>query len=714
MFIPTKTTYTFKYLQTGITGQGIQYVYLPDQPEESDISFKREQKFIRPQASEFLRKAIKEYARKIQEDKNYIHPAQIEINRWADQEHDRAEEGFWFWNNGSPTYITGFHYWYLTSWQTYFGFPDYRDTDKEICYMLQFCENDPDCYGLLFNTIRRYGKSSLMGGWCTYRATRNKNHYAGMQGETDKKVEKFYRQMIRSPFKKLPLYHTPQYDTSSTLASDIRFEMPATRGKGTIIGDYEETEELESLIEFRASGAGEYDGAVLHTYLGEEVGKTLNCNVNDRWNVVKPCLRKGKSIRGKAFMGTTVEFMDASGKGGKAYKKLFYESDFDNKQKDGRTKSGLYACFLPGSCAYEGFFDDWGVPMQEEAKRSILIERESKKDNPKDHSDLIRKYPLYIKEIFYINTDRCEFNAAVLQDRKSELEMMTEPITTKGDFYWVDNKRFGEVKFRHNIQTGWATVHSLIVDPKDANLVNRKLGSDRPYFGPMNDAKYVAGVDPIDHGVVVEGKGGDEEFVSTRRSRPVLFVKRKYDSSIDGIMGSQEEFEQRAKEKFPYKTNRYIAMMDVRPGDPNVFYERALMMMWYFGCSLHPESQKPGIINYFYDQGCGDFILSKYVAENGYRKNVTMDGTPASQIIIQEYTGSIATYIEYFGHTIPFIDLVEDLMTFNPKKTTEFDYSVAMGFTELGAKITPKTYTLPPVDIHDFMPGYDQYGNVVC
>lgn len=1060
MFTPTSNPYRFKYLLTGLSGPGIEQVYLLEVPPKEKILFSREQKWTRPEPSDFLSKAIKEYARNVQIDPNYIHPLQLQINQWADQEWVRSEEGVWFWNNGVETYITPFYYWYLTAWLTYFGYPDYRETDKEITYLLLFCEEDPECYGLLLNTIRRYGKSSLMGAWCVYRTTRNYNHYTGMQGETDKKIEKFYRQMVKNPFKKLPFYYMPRYNTNSTLASDIRFEEPDERGKDVLIGDVNDDEELGSVIEYRASGAGEYDQAVLHTFLCEEPGKchtagtkvrmydgslksvenvqigeqlrgddneprvvvntgkgfgriykiipnskaepwfvnedhilscrissstlfkglkkgdvvnicvrdymalspnkkkhlmcyrsgveyphrqhhidpyflglwlgdgtsrsieitnvdkeiigwlgeycckmgynftkkkqtnrtdtyhigngkfgirkvftqknllnnkhipndylidsrenrlkllaglidtdghksgknksryyeitqkreklarqiqelamslgfyasckmkratmkrkdgslyesqvyrvnifgrllheipcqvtrkkmpsefsihnvkdpsvygftvkydrddfyygfnitgnrlyllsdytvthnTIQCNISDRWKTVKPCLSRGKFIRGKCFMGTTVEFMDVTNKGGRAYKKLFYESDYNQKQENGRTKSGLYAAFLPGDCAYEGFFDEWGHPMREEAKQSLLIDRKSAKDNPKDLSDLIRKYPLYIKEIFYISTDRCEFNAAVLQDRKEEVEFASPPIVTRGDFFWIDNKRFGQVGFRHNPHTGWATVHTLITDPKDTNLVSRTLSSDRPMFGPKNDAKYVAGVDPIDHGVIVEGKGGDEEYVSTRRSRPVLMVKRKYDTSIDGAMGSMEDLKDRAKAKFPYKTNRYVAMMDVRPGDPNVFYERALMMMWYFGCSLHPESQKPGIINYFYEQGCGDFILSKYVPENGYKKNVNMDGTPASQITIQEYTGLLTTYIEYFGHTIPFVEVLDDLLVFNPKKTTEYDYAVAMGFTELGAKIAPKTYTLPVADIHDFMPGFDEYGNVV-
>ncbi|HTJ52611.1 MAG TPA: hypothetical protein VL443_24315 [Cyclobacteriaceae bacterium] len=712
MFQQTKNEYRFKYLVTAITGEGIPCVYLPEVPEDKKILFTQEQKWTRPTAPDFIKKGIREYAKRVQADPNYIHPLQTEINRWADQEWERSENGIWFWNNGVPTYITGFYYWYLTAWQTTFGFPTYRETDKELSYFIKYCEEDPDSYGALLNTIRRYGKSSFMGGWATYRTTRNRNHYCGMQGENDKKIGQFYTQMIKSPFKKLPYYYTPTYDTTSALTSDIRFEQPANRSKTLIIGDYDESQDLESVIDYRPSGVGEYDGSMLNTYLMEEAGKILNCNVNDRWAIVKPCLRKGKDLRGKVFFGTTVEFMDSSGKGGKAYKKLFYESDFNQRQPDGRTKSGLYVCFLPGDCAHESFLDKWGHPLREEAKKWILLERESYKDNPKELSGLIRRFPLYIKEIFYINTDRCEFNATILQDRKSELESMSTPILTKGEFYWLDNKRFTEVRFRHNPHTGWCWVHSLINDIKETNLVQRNISSSMPTFGPMNNMKFISGVDPVDHGVVIEGKGGDEEFVSTRRSRPVLFVKRKYDSAIDGIV-TQEILEQRAKEKYQYKTNRYIAMMDVRPNDPNVFYERALMMMWYFGCSLHPESQKPGIINYFYEQGCGEFILNKYVAESGYKRNTTMDGTPASQPIIQEYTGALATYVEYFGHTIPFIDLVIDLLEFTPKKTTEYDYSVAAGFTELGGKIQPKTYTQPMVDIHDFMPGFDEYGNVV-
>jgi hypothetical protein len=523
--------------------------------------------------------------------------------------------------------------------------------------------------------------------------------------------------MILKPFKKLPYYYTPRFDISSTQVREIKFEKTVYRGRRSKKDQVRELtmsddDSLESIIDYRASGESEYDGYVLNSYIGEEPGKTLEANINERWKIVKPCLRKGRAIRGKAFMGTTVEFMDVTNKGGKAYKKLFYESDFGDRGKDGRTKSGLYAFFLPGDCAYEDFLDEWGFPMREQAKQSILLEREAVKDNPKDHSDLVRKYPLYVKEIFYISTDRCVFNATILQDRLSDINMSAIPFVSKVEFYWEGGVRFSKVLCRHNPIMGWAQV-STLPPPEECNKVSSRIVGGQRKYSPEGDDNHRAGVDPVDHGVVIEGRGGDEEMATTRRSRPVMFVKRMYDSTIDGPM-HQEILEQRAKDKFPYKTNQYVLMMDTRPNDPNVMYERALMICWFYGCSVQVEDQKPGLKNWFHLYDCENFLQQKYVAISDTKKqNTFLEGTPASTLSINEYTDAKAFYIEYFGHTIPFRELIEDDLVFNPKKTTEFDYSVASGWVELACKIRPKKAPLVYLDVGEFLPMFDREGMIV-
>lgn len=734
MFTPTNNEYVFKYLITGISGPGIHRVFLPEQPADDQILFKEEQKFVRSEMPDYLKKATRIFYQKHNStsplyDPSFTSPYAHEIQAWVDREWQRTENGIWFWNNGQATYITPFYYFYLTAWMPYFGRPDYRETDKEICYVLEYVEMDPDSFGILFNSLRRYGKSAIMGAWIVYRTIRNKMHFSGMQGETDDKIYKFYDLHILKPFYKLEPYFQPDYNTNSLQTDGIKFTYSPKRGKKMNAVDMSELDFLESELDYRPSGEGLYDQAVLHSYVGEEVGKTIVANVNERWKVVKPCLKRGKFIRGKAFMATTVEFMDTAKRGGKAYKKLFFESDFDKRQPDGRTKSGLYVIFLPADCGLEGYFDQWGHPIRDKAREWILAERAACEDDPKDYADIIRKYPLTISEIFYINTVHCEFNAKILQDRKAEIDMMVEPMFSKFELAWKDNKRFTKVELRHNPTSGWLKANWLPTDiEKECNQVEQRHSNGEMVYQPKNDMRIAIGFDPIDHGMVVEdAANSDDEFISTKRSRPVMTVKLKWDSKIDGEI-TQEELIRRAKKgrmegdkwvlddagkKYQWKTNRYICMMDTRPYDPNVLYERALMICWFFGASLHVESQKPGVIRYFYEHGCGGFILNKYIPVEGKRVNPFDEGTPASTLIINEYTGLISTYVEYFGHTIPFIEIVEDLLQFKPNKTREHDYTVSVGFTEMACVMKPKNQPKPFLDITSILPVYDPYGNVI-
>lgn len=745
MYKPTDNPYSFKYLITGITGPGIEKVYLPEVPPEDQILFKKEQKFVRPEMPDYLKKAVKEmlYERNRKTakgeyiDPEWIHPKfQKEINEWEEEEWKRSTYGIWFWNNGVPTYLTPFYYWYLSSWRTYFGVPAYRETDKEITYWILYWEEDPNAYGGAFNTIRRYGKSVMMGAWATYRTTRSFNHFCGMQGETDDKIKKFYNKFVKKPFYKLPYYHQPTYNTATQQTNQIEFDVPPKRNsKNTII---DEVESLESIIEYRPSGSGEYDGEVLNTYLLEEPGKAKKVSIyNDEgegtWDIVTPCLNDGMDIIGKALLGTTVENLNMRDKGGQAYKKLFYDSDFDQKTEDGRTRSGLYAAFLPGDCALKGFWDEWGHPKREEAKARLLQSRQKFKRNANKLAGHIRKYPLSIKEIFYVNPTGCEFNAAILQDRRDEIDMSPIDMYEKFDLRWENNVRFSKAILSHNPANGWLKLSWTPERPdKECNLVQEKFIAGEKFYAPLNDNRFAAGMDPIDHGAKKSDNNASSPLVNTdnvqggKRSKPVVLVKTKYDSTIDGIL-DQDELERRAQpgkmvdgkwvldddgKKYDYQTNKFFAMMDDRPHDPNKLYERTLLICWYFGISIHVENQKPGVIRYFQEHNCGDFILNKYVPiENGRSRTMSDEGTASSQTIIQEYTGMLSSYIEYFGHTIPFRELIEDLLLFNPRETTDFDYSVAAGYTELGCRIKPKTQPKKHIDLGQFFHSVDEFGN---
>ena len=60
------------------------------------------------------------------------------------------------------------------------------------------------------------------------------------------------------------------------------------------------------------------------------------------------------------MMGSTSNSLD---KGGGNFKKLYNASDVTKRNRNGQTKSGLYSLFIPMEWNYEGFIDEYGVPV---------------------------------------------------------------------------------------------------------------------------------------------------------------------------------------------------------------------------------------------------------------------------------------------------------------------------------------------------------------
>lgn len=718
MYERTPNPYKFKYLVTGIKGRGIDVVYLPPEPPDDQVHFLTENRFSKPQVSEQLQEWITEAdEERNRKDKNgnyinltYVHPQQEAIDEYEDMQWKRGEEGLWFWNNGKKTFITNDYYRYLTEWHPDFE-PEFRDPDKETFYWIKFWEEDPRSFGGAYHGPRREGKSAKMGFWLTNRTISNFKHFAGMQGEDDTKIKAFYEQHILSPFYKLPSYRKPVYDTNTLQKKGIILNEPPRRhqrkkaSKRTV---------LESKMDYRTSEENKYDQAKLHSFVNEEGGKTLTANVQKRWGFVKPCLKLGKYIIGKAFWGTTVEFMDTSGKGGKAYMKLCFQSDYDIRDDNDETTSGLYAGLMPADCVIEGFFDAFGIPDRKAAMQWIMNGRKAVEDTPADYATLVRKYATNWAEVFYTSAEHCEFNIRILQERDSELAINPMHVR-RFDLEWENKQRFSKVIMVDN-PTGWFKTTKVFTGEEVSwynNVMRRKEG-EKMMYSPTNDNRFAVGIDPIDHGVVLEASPmGEDAFVSSRKSRPVLVIKRKYDSSIDGV-SDIETLQRRSKEKYPYKTGVYFAWMDTRPNDPNIFFERALMVLWLHSVTAQIESQKPGLINWINEAGCREFTWMKYVPDpERIKRSDMVQGTPASQPIIQEYTGLLSTDVEYYGHTYPDRAFTQDLIHFQPNKTREYDFAVAMGNCELGCRMRPLRPPVPERDINHYFRRFKRDGTPI-
>jgi hypothetical protein len=78
-----------------------------------------------------------------------------QLHDYIDEEFRRRDEGFWFYNKGITTYITGTHYMYLQWSKIDVGQPDFREANRLFFIFWEACKSDTRCYGMAYLKNRR-------------------------------------------------------------------------------------------------------------------------------------------------------------------------------------------------------------------------------------------------------------------------------------------------------------------------------------------------------------------------------------------------------------------------------------------------------------------------------------------------------------------------------------------------------------------------------
>lgn len=128
-------------------------------------------------------------------------------NRWVDyieQEFDHREQGFWFMNNGKPTYITGSHYMYLQWSSIDVGYPDFREANRIFFIFWEACRADPRCFGMIYLKIRRSGFSFMSSSECVNIATLARDSRVGILSKTGADAKKMFTDKVVPINSRLP------------------------------------------------------------------------------------------------------------------------------------------------------------------------------------------------------------------------------------------------------------------------------------------------------------------------------------------------------------------------------------------------------------------------------------------------------------------------------------------------------------------------------
>lgn len=580
------------------------------------------------------------YEKKRKDDQPDFYNEKLE--EFKKQEWDRRLNGFWFMNNGKPTYITGLHYLYLQWWNIDIGSPKFRIPDLEKSYFLEYCIQDPISMGMVEVTKRRFGKSFFAGIFIIDYITRTKMTFGGIQSKTGSDAKKFFSKTIVNPFRRLPRFFRPEYDMSlgANPRTEMRFQKTNVRGKKS--EDSVDKDELGSAIDWQSADETAYDGQKIHRYVADETGKTVECNVYDRHEVVRYCLKDDEGrIIGKALYTTTVEKLETDKNGIQdAFKLLWDESDQNNRQENGETSSGLYRFFM--SAKKTRNFDLYGYPDEEKTLKAIMAERDAAKNNPRALSARIRKEPLTIEEAFSTDADDCIFN--VLNIAKREQELNENPVLKRKVLFYRDIDQ--KVKWREAVDEDFHWKITQFPPQGQDNKYTYEQKQKKP--GRISD-----GVIAIDgYSNSQGGKYG---------SRASAWIGRRWDMLN------------------PSQTGKAIGHLIGRPSIKETLHEQVLLASEYYGYKVWYEHNSDDYLSYFRDRG-RILYLGLYpnsVIDPTKRDSEKYRGFPTTPFSLTKQNDVGIMYFENHIDKIDFENLLVDAKKYDPNDRNKFDTTVS-------------------------------------
>mgnify|MGYP001465667588 FL=1 len=662
-------------------------VVLPKKPKRSEILFHEKPKAMQM----WERIAMPEELQRIRSMDEWLEkPAEFrkKFRSYIEQEFQRRRNGVWFYNNGVPTYITGRHYMFLQWSKIDIGYPSYLAFQREIFLHMAACEADPRCFGQLYTKCRRSGYTNVCSAVLVDEASQVKEKLLGIQSKTGKDAqENIFMKKVVAIFRSYPFFFKPIQDGTTNPRMELAFREPSKRitknNKTSQRGDA-----LNTVINWKNTTNNAYDGEKLHMLYLDEAGKWEKpTDIREAWRIERTCLIVGKRIVGNALVGSTVNPMN---KGGDEYRGLWEDSDPNERNNNGRTRSGLYRIFIPAYEALEGFFDKYGNPVVDNPEKEIegldgdpvdqgsrvylKNERHSFKDDPSELNEIIRQFPFTEDEAFRDSIEGSLFNIGKIYQQIEHNDNLYPNPVVQGNFVW--RKKDEEVVFSPD-PNGRFRVAWL---PPD-HLRNKKSDDRGKRIAP-NSHIGVGGVDSYDLDATVDGRG----------SKGALHMYNKFNMDVP--------------------SNMFVVEYASRPDLASIFYEDVLMCAFFYGYPLLIENNKYGIARYFESRGYDGYLMDRpdFLKNPNSSSNVRTKGIPSnSQDVIQSHAQSIEAYIHdhvginpetadfgkmYFNRTL------EDWIGYKIDKRTKFDLTISSGLALLASQKAKKKEK-PKADFND-------------
>ena len=591
---------------------------------------------------------------------------------YIENEFKAREEGFSFYNNGTPTYITGSHYMYLQWTKIDVGAAEFRESNRLFYIFWEACKADSRCYGICYLKNRRSGFSFMASSETVSQATISSDARFGILSKTGADAKKMFTDKVVPISTNYPFFFKPVQDGMDRPKTELAYRVPAsklTRRKIELNEQLKDIEGLDTTIDWKNTGDNSYDGEKLKLLVHDESGKWERPdNILNNWRVTKTTLRLGSRIVGKCMMGSTSNALD---KGGENFKRLYENSSVTKRNRNGQTSSGLYSLFIPMEWNYEGFIDKYGVPIFDTPKTPVTsIDKsevdigvidywQNEVDGLKTDQDALnefyRQFPRTMQHAFRDETKQSLFNLTKIYEQIDYNEEITKSsLITQGNFQWFGGVRDTTVMFVPNNKGRFFI--SWVPDNNMQNKIILKNG----YKYPGNEHCGAFGCDSYDISGTVDGRGSK---------------------------GSLHGLTKFSMEDIP--PNMFFLEYVARPDNAETFFEDVLMALVFYGMPILAENNKPRLLYYLKRRGYRGYSINR--PDKTYNKlSITereIGGVPnSSEDMKQAHAAAIESYIDsYVGFNndtygdMYFIRTLNDWSKFNLNNRTKYDASISSG-----------------------------------
>ena len=602
-------------------------------------------------------------------------------NQWIDyieSQFDYREQGYWFMNNGKPTYITGSHWMYIQHTKIDVGLPDFREANRIFYIHWEACKADKRSFGNSYLKIRRSGFSYMGSEECANIGTITKDARIGILSKTGADAKKMFTDKVVPISNNYPFFFKPIQDGMDKPKTELAFRVPASKitKKNMYEEDVDSVEGLDTTIDWKNTGDNSYDGEKLKLLVHDESGKWEKPNsIIKNWGITKTCLRLGSKIIGKCMMGSTSNALD---KGGANFKKLYYDSDCTKRNSNGQTKSGLYNLFIPMEWNMEGFIDIFGMPVFHTPLKPVMgidgemitqgaidywqNEVDSLSSDPDALNEFYRQFPRTESHAFRDESKQSLFNLTkIYQQIDYNDTLIMGQHMTQGSFSWHNGVKDTRVIWTPD-KRGRFFVTWL---PENALQNNVIIKNGKKYPGNEHIGSF--GCDSYDISGVVVGKGSN------------------------GALSGMTKFNM---DNAP--SNEFFLEYIARPQTAEIFFEEVLMACVFFGMPILCENNKPRLLYHFKNRGYRGYSINR--PDKTFNKlsktEKELGGIPnSSEDVKQSHASAIESYIEkhvgldlvgnyrdsddmgimYFQNTL------EDWAKFDINNRTKFDASISSG-----------------------------------